>query len=236
MFRIGICDDDEQFTLQMENFVSEYANKNDISVEIHTFLNAEKLFLSIREDGPFEILFLDIELGDNTGIDIGKIIRSDLKNEIMQIVFISAKEEYALQLFDIRPMNFLIKPVDYQKVAYIMDEYERLFYRHNSYFTYNVGKRTYRMYENCILYFQSQGKKIQMVTLDGTEEFYGKLSDVVSQLNEQMFCIVHKSYVINLRYVAQYRSDSIVMVNGDEIPVSQSMKQKVKERILNDIL
>lgn len=75
-----------------------------------------------------------------------------------------------------------------------------------------------------------------MVTQDGTKEFYGKLSDVVLRLNEQAFCVVHKSYVINLRYVAQYRSESVLMANGEEIPISQSMKQSVKEKILGDIL
>lgn len=134
MLRIGICDDDEQFTLQMENYVLDYANKKAITVETQTFLNSKELLLSINEDGPFEILFLDIELDDNTGIDIGQAIRSELKNETMQIVFVSAKEEYALQLFDIRPMNFIIKPIDYQKVAHIMDEYERLFQFHNKFF------------------------------------------------------------------------------------------------------
>lgn len=96
MLRIGICDDDEQFTLQMENYVLDYANKKAITVETQTFLNSKELLLSINEDGPFEILFLDIELDDNTGIDIGQAIRSELKNETMQIVFVSAKEEYAL--------------------------------------------------------------------------------------------------------------------------------------------
>lgn len=235
MFRIGICDDDEQFAIQLENYILDYAKQRGISVDTQIFLNSTELFSGMAEEGLFEILFLDIELGSDTGIDIGKVIRSELKNETMQIVYVSAKEGYALQLFDIRPMNFLVKPIDYTKVSYIMDEYERLFHFQNRFFTYNIGKRIYRMNENCILYFQSQGKKIQMITQDGTEEFYGKLTDVISQLNAQIFCAVHKSYVINMRYVVRYSSDSIWMVNGEEIPISQSMKKIVKEKILSDI-
>jgi DNA-binding LytR/AlgR family response regulator len=75
-----------------------------------------------------------------------------------------------------------------------------------------------------------------MVTQDGTEEFYGKLSDVVLQLNEQAFCVVHKSFVVNLHYVIQHKSDSVIMANKVEIPISQSMKQNVKEKLLGDIL
>ena len=73
----------------------------------------------------------------------------------MQIVYVSAKEEYAMQLFNIRPMNFLVKPINYQKVAYILDEYERLYDFQNRFFTYNIGKRKYRMNENLATFFTS---------------------------------------------------------------------------------
>lgn len=236
MLRIGICDDDEQFTIQLERYVMTHARKKGISVETQIFLSSDKLFSGIDEDGLFDILFLDIELDGETGIDVGHKLRSDLKNEIMQIVFISANDEYALQLFNIRPMNFLVKPITYDKVAFIMDEYNRLFPTSNRYFTYNIRKKKCRMNYKCILYFQSQGKKIQMVTQDGTEEFYGKLSDVVSQLDEEAFCVVHKSFVVNLHYVIQHKSDSVVMANKVEIPISHSMKQNVKEKLMEDVL
>ena len=236
MLRIGICDDDEQFVILLEGHVLNYAKSKGLSVDTQTFLSSDKLFSCIEEEGLFDILFLDIELGCETGIDVGKAIRSELKNETMQIVYVSAKEEYAMQLFDIRPMNFLVKPINYQKVVYILDEYERLIGFQNRFFTYNIGKRKYRMNENCIIYFQSQGKKIRMITQDGVEEFYGKLSDIMPQLNEQMFCVVHKSFVINMRYVSQHKSNSILMINGTEIPISQSMKKSVIARIIGEIL
>ena len=235
MFRVAICDDDEQFTIQLERHVLAHAKKKGIHIETQTFLSPDKLFSNLDEEGLFDILFLDIEFDDITGIDVGNRLRSDLKNEIMQIVFISANDEYALQLFDIRPMNFLVKPITYDKVSFIMDEYDRLFPAPNRYFTYNIRKKKCRISLNCILYFQSQGKKVKMVTQDGTEEFYGKLSDVVLQLNEQAFCVVHKSFVVNLHYVIQHKSDSVIMANKVEIPISLSMKQNVKEKLLEDI-
>ncbi len=74
-----------------------------------------------------------------------------------------------------------------------------------------------------------------MITHDGAEEFYGKLTDIIPQLNEQIFCVVHKSFIINMRYVLQYRSDNILMTNGAEIPISRSMKKKsVKNKIIDN--
>lgn len=236
MLRIGICDDDEKFAILLEGYVLNYAKVNGISIDTQIFLSADKIFSCIEEEGLFDILFLDIVLEGETGINVGMAIRSDLKNEAMQIVYVSAREEYAMQLFDTRPMNFLVKPIDYQKVAHILDEYERLFHFENRFFTYNIGKRKYRMNECCIIYFQSQGKKIRMITQNGVEEFYGKLSDIMPQLNEQIFCVVHKSFVINMRYVVRHRSDSILMIDGTDIPISQSMKKNVIARIIGGSL
>ena len=56
MLRIGICDDDEQFTIQLERHVLEYAKKKGVTVETQTFLNSDKLFSSIDEDGLFDLL------------------------------------------------------------------------------------------------------------------------------------------------------------------------------------
>lgn len=232
MLRIGICDDDEAFSLELEGYLLEYARSKEICIDTEIFVSAQKLFENLQEQGIFDILFLDIELEESSGIDIGKQIRSDLKNEAMQIVFVSAKEEYAMQLFDIRPMNFLVKPINDAKVAYILEEYSRLFSFQNRFFTYHIGKREYKVNEQSILYFQSEGKKIKMFFQDGIKEFYGKLSDVSEKLNEQTFCPVHKSYVINMRYVAEYTKDSIVMVTGETIPISQSMRKYVSRKIL----
>lgn len=232
MLRIGICDDDEAFSLELERYLLEYARRKEIRIDAEIFVSAQALLENIQEQGIFDILFLDIELDESSGIEIGKQIRSDLKNETMQIVFVSAKEEYAMQLFDIRPMNFLVKPINVAKVAYIMDEYSRLFSFQNRFFTYHVGKREYKVNEQSIIYFQSEGKKIKMVLQDEIKEFYGKLSDVSEGLNEHIFCPIHKSYVINIRYVAEYTKDSIAMVNGERIPISQSMRKYVSRKIL----
>lgn len=58
------------------------------------------------------MIFLDIMMPVKSGVEVGKIIRNDLKDNITQIVFISSENKYAMDLFEIRPMNFLIKPFD----------------------------------------------------------------------------------------------------------------------------
>ncbi|MCM1273236.1 MAG: LytTR family DNA-binding domain-containing protein [Clostridium sp.] len=234
MLKIGICDDDREFIVQLEELLQKYIEKNRLKAEIQGFTQSRELFQFIENGEMFDILFLDIEIDAVSGIDIGRALRLEYHNDYTQIVFISLRENYALQLFDMRPLNFLVKPVEYKKIEYIMDEYSRLFNIQNNYFEYQVGKQKYRIDERSILYFQSFGKKTFMVTSTGQKEFYGKLSDAYTRLNGNIFCAVHKSYIINLRYVSEYGNDKIEMTNGDVIPVSRSMRDKLNEKIIEN--
>ena len=231
MLKVVICDDDEKFATDLEQHIVEFAKKNTVLVQTNIYTDTEELLLAISQENSCDLLFLDIELGDTTGVEIGESIRKDIKNEVMQIVFVSAKENYAMQLFKVRPMNFLVKPVDYSQVEHIMQEYVRLYGCTPCFFDYQIGKEQRGIDQNTILYFQSEGKKIRMVTQQGENEFYGKMSDVLFKLNGYSFCAVHKSYVINLRYVEAYGKDSIRMVNKDIIPVSRAMKDNLYEKL-----
>lgn len=118
MLKIGICDDDREFITQLEELILKYLENNNFRAEIHSFTQSCELFQYIQNGEMFDILFLDIELDDITGIDIGRRLRSEYHNDYIQIVFISLKENYALQLFDMRPLNFLVKPVEYKSRIY----------------------------------------------------------------------------------------------------------------------
>lgn len=118
----------------------------------------------MEEHPPFQLLFLDIEFKGINGVRVGKAIRERFKNEMTQIVFVSIKENYAMQLFQIRPLDFLIKPICQESVFRVMSEYRRLFDRDNSFFIYHIGKSTYSLSEDEIRYFMCEGKKVKMVT------------------------------------------------------------------------
>ena len=154
MLNIVICDDDEQFTCSLENILLDYLNNNSFKADIQTFTKPNELINYLNNDENVDLLFLDIEFGDMTGIEIGNCLRKEMHNDLTQIVFVSSKESYALQLFNIRPFDFLVKPVDHNKVNYLMDEYNRIYRVQQNYFEYHVGKQIYKIDEQAVMYFQ----------------------------------------------------------------------------------
>ena len=124
MYKVGICDDNIAFGSQMEKYLEEYAKREAIPLDIVIFGSGSGYLKYLQAEAPIDILFLDIELEEKiNGIFVGKKIRMDLRNEITQIVYVSALEEYAIQLFQNRPMDFLIKPIKQEDIDKIMNNY-----------------------------------------------------------------------------------------------------------------
>ena len=127
MIKVAICDDDIQFIYKLEQSIFRFAEMKRIKVDVDGYTSGAEFIQKLQQSERYDLLFLDIELGDSSGIIVGNWIRSQIQYESMQIVFVSAKEMYAMQLFDLRPMNFLVKPIQQERVDYILDEYERLY-------------------------------------------------------------------------------------------------------------
>lgn len=233
MYRIGICDDDNVFCIQMEKHLEGYAKETGIVIETEVFSSGEDYLRYVGENKPLDILFLDIKLTGMDGVSVGQSIRSDVANETTQIVYVSVEQGYAMSLFKNRPMDFLLKPVRRADIDGIMREYIRLFDRKKLFFEFHVGKTDYRVAANHIMYFQCEGKKIHIMTNDHNDRvFYASMKGVEKQLDTGIFCVIHKSFIININYVAEFRTNEVLMASGVILPISQSMRKRVQQKFI----
>ncbi len=120
MLHVAICDDDYIICTQNENILNNLSKILGEKMEIDIFYSGESLchFLSVGD--YFDIIFLEIELQIINGVEVGKKIREEMHNENTQIVYISGKDSYAMELFETRPLNFLIKPLQEKKIEKVM--------------------------------------------------------------------------------------------------------------------
>ena len=135
MTRMCIYDDDIEFSLLFEKLLYRYAEENDKEIDVEIFQGGENAALQIAQN-EYDILFLDIDLGDVKGFEIGKQIRDELKNNKIQIVYISGDTSYAMELFNTRPFDFVVKPVEKKKLFKMLDTYFSIFSGKNKYLHY----------------------------------------------------------------------------------------------------
>lgn len=230
MFNIAICDDDEKMCAQIEHHLADYTEKQQVSTEI--FFSAEKLYRSLLDGAHYDLIFLDIEFRLMNGVEVGKRIREELKDETVQIVYVSSIQSYAMELFEIRPLNFLIKPVRKEKIISSVEKAMKLSAYYKDCFEFGKGKSRYREPYGDILYFESSGRKICFYTRKGKQELYGKMNEIEAEAPD-CFIRIHQSYLINRAYVKKWEYEKAYLSNGMIFSISQSYRKSVRTKIFN---
>ena len=116
-YRIGICDDEISACSELEQYITDYFKEQTDSVEVLVWNSAEEFIKDVPEKVNVDILFLDIQLPRKNGVDVGHYIRETANNAAMQIIYISSQTSYAMELFELHPYNFLVKPLNREKVC-----------------------------------------------------------------------------------------------------------------------
>ena len=132
-------------------------------------------------------------------------------------------------------MDFLIKPIKQEDIDKIMNNYIHVFGKKEKHvFEYRVGKNQYRIGYDDIIYFQSTGRKVEIVTYDKRIDFYSSMDEIEKQLNKEIFWRIHKSYIINNRYIKEFSATEIELENAIKLPISRTYREEIKKKILQD--
>ncbi|MCM1101168.1 MAG: LytTR family DNA-binding domain-containing protein [Clostridium sp.] len=230
MFHIGICDDEKGTCAGLEDLLYEYGKRQGIKIDVNVWYTGESLCEFLQRENAMDLLFLDIELITTDGIAVGNFIREELEDPDTIIVYISSKSSYAMSLFRVQPLDFLIKPITGKMVEDIMDISMKIYEKKNwALDCYHKGCH-YRVLYKDILYFYSQNKTIHIVTKKEELEFNGKLKDLAPKVPYN-FIMIHQSYMVNLDFVAMCSYELMKMSDGTLLNISQPYRKTVRERI-----
>lgn len=231
MFRVVICDDDAVFCELLEEAILSYLSAHNKKYSVNVYQSVGELQSDLAKGCTIDILFLDIEFAHEklNGVDLANYIRRNLRDDYIEIVYISSQEKYAMQLFETRPLHFLIKPIRKREVADVLEKVSRIREIRKKFFTYKYRAKRFRVELGAINYFISEGRRIRIVCTSNREFlFNGKISSVLQELDENGFFSPHKSYVVNYYAVEQWGRSELVMRNGDYIPISRNKENEMK--------
>lgn len=231
MYKIGICDDDKILCSVLEEQIYEISKEIEIKADVEVWYSGESIQNDLKKGIELDLLFLDIELVQKNGIAVGKFIRGEMENMQTHIVYISARESYAMQLFKIQPLDFLIKPVSAEQIRETLIRSVKQKSSADACFEYQKGSSVFRVPLRNIAYFMSMDKKIIIVKKDGEEEFYGKLKNIAKTLPVD-FLMIHQSYIINQAYVSEYSYEMVKMADGEHLNISKPYRKETRSKIM----
>jgi DNA-binding LytR/AlgR family response regulator len=238
VLEIAICDDDPSITGFLETTIRETGTGLPEPLHIRVF-NRGAAVLAAMDAGdagnvPFDIIFLDIELGDTTGIAVAEQIRTRFEDPVL--IFVSAHESYCKDLFQFDTTAFLPKPIDKAAVKKVLLRAYTTLRNPKAVFTYRDNDAIYRIPLSAILYFESRARKIEMVTKAGSREpraFYGKLTDVETQLKHPGFIRIHYSMLVNLDNVERLEKNTLLFPGGRVLTVAKTRQKEVRRKIMD---
>ena len=197
----------------------------------------------IREKSP-ELVLLDIKMDDGTGFDL----LNHFENINFKIIFITAYQEYAIKAFEFSAVDYILKPVNPEKLAEAVKRAEHLHQREfNTQLgalrenLENPGKQNkniilknqesiFLFNVNDIIHCNSDGSYTIFETIDNQKIIVSKvLKDYDNLLSGSGFLRVHRSHLINLKHIKRFDKQDgghVVMSNGSQIPVSTSGRER----------
>ena len=230
-YKIAVCDDESVICRTIYDMIKNISKLIDIRFETDCFSSGEELCDEMKSN-PYDLIFLDIELPRMNGVAVGKYIRESLNNETVQIAYISSKQQYAMELFESRPINFLIKPITPEKILTIIEKLLKLHAVDTQIFKFKVRQEYIKLPMSEIIYFSSSGRTVTLVSLDKSYTFYDTLEDIYSEIKNRHFLYIHKSFIVNYRYVRQYEYEQVTLLDGTVLPISQPRRKLIRKMIL----
>lgn len=228
MINIAICDDDLVFASGIETILLEIEKKQLIQMNISVFSDGMELWNDILLGNTYELLYLDIEMMKLNGIDVAKKIRENDRNTIL--IYISNHENYFIDLFEVEPFRFIKKPVNKKVfVEYFNKAYDRII-QDEAYFQYYFNKNPYKLLTRDIIYFESNGRVINIKHKDGSGKFYGKLNAIENKLQcgKIPFLRIHQSYLVNYRFISQISFSNVILFDGTVLQISEDRQKKIR--------
>lgn len=231
MINIAVCDDNVEIVEQIRKKIMEYKYNSNIVI----FHSGIDLIQSLMADHNYDLIFLDIEMPEINGINTGKKLR---EMEIQSLlIYVSSHKDYYYEAFETEPFRFINKPIDWDVFKSVFEIAINRLTKLNHYFYYQKDKGIKQVLLNQILYFESSGRTIKIVTQKENYSYYGKLDEVENLLAEKniIFFRIHKSYIINSSYICQLEFAKVHLVNGDILPISENRRTITRRAYMNYI-
>ena len=234
MLTIAICDDETKISAVIERALITIFTRLSIKHEIDVFCTGAELHNKMKQGAVYDLIFLDIEFAKNqiNGVEVGRLIRDEHQNRLASIVFISWEPKYAMQLFDLQPLNFLVKPVADRKIEDVVKTHLKIAGLMTGTFTYKMGHDSFKVQIKDIIYLESQDRKLILHLADGRkEEFYGSLKAAYEeQLKKFDFLFIHNAYVVNFDYITALKFSELFLVGSvTPLPISKHRRAEVRD-------
>lgn len=165
-----------------------------------------------------------------SGMELARQIREHDDN--VSIIFATCSMEHILEGYDVRPIQYLLKPVDEKKLEETLQTDLRLHSRPQE-LTLQLGGRTYVIPLAEIQYIESINHGCRFHMAQGEQFFWMPLSQVEKLLPQNQFCKCHQSFIINLKEIKTVDSRRVTLSDGSSLAIGPKYAASFKNNFVH---
>lgn len=218
---IAICDDEKQFIDAICPLLEHWAARNAINLTIYRFTNGDDLIIA-QQNMRMDLVILDIIMPLLNGMDTARELRND--NQTFPIIFLTTSREFAVESYEVKAFNYLIKPVDSVKLFLVLDDFLNTITLQQRHFTAQTDKGFYKIMIHEVDYLEVQNKEVLVHLSNGNvvviREPLSKCEKAFSTENGFFRC--HRSYIVNMNSIEQFTKSEISTNQNSTIPISRN--------------
>lgn len=229
MLKIALCDDETASLETTGKLLREWSNRTSTPMELDCYNHGDAL-LAKHRTARYDVIFLDIVMPLLSGMDAAKELR--LLDKSVKIIFLTSSPEFALSSYSVRALDYLIKPLSYDKMQQVLEECVALLFKEPDSLTLKTPGGYRRIYLHDIEYLEAQNKKV-LFHLSNSEclEVFQPLHTFEKELPDTKgFFKCHRSYLVNLKNVQHFSSVELSTKSGRQIPIARGYGKPFQDR------
>lgn len=178
--------------------------------------------LSVLATEKIDLIFLDINLPGLSGLDFAKTLSATTS-----VIFITAYAEYAVDGFDLDAVDYLLKPVSFERFSRAISKYNKthkmvsdkvqmeISVTEKPFVFVKCERKLMKLFLDEVLYFESQGNYLLIYTEKGSFKTYQSITEMEEKLPENMFCRIHRSFLVSIPKISAFNNHSVVVHNKE---------------------
>lgn len=236
MLKIAICDDMKEDRDRIYQYVQQFCQEKMLQAEIKVFDHPDSLLLGCEKIRP-HIYILDIVMPMVNGIQAARELRWNQPDA--EIIFATSEESFALESFDVNPVNYILKPINAEKLFETLDravkhlnlDKERTITIKvkGGYSTIHIDDIMYIDYRNHVVSYHLLSKEII-----STSTLRIGFAEYLNQNHRQDdFVLCHASVAVSIKAIDKLTKTDIMVRNNEILPVAKSRYAQVAEKYMN---
>lgn len=226
---IALCDDDECFLNFLDRKLRNYLNTKELPFNIKQYRSGEEL-IRCKTINQINLVFLDIRMAKLDGIQVAQILRQ--RNPDFILIFVSSYIEYAPLGYEVKALRYILK----EQMDMLFDDMMDTILKEMGYGRTKITLDfslfgTESFYTDSLIYSESKLHVVYFYLGEKTRHLYDTLDSIEKILPAEEFIRIHKSYLVNIKYLVDIKNYTAFLGNGVQLPISQKKFPMVKKRL-----